>query len=312
VFLGIDGGQSSTMALIAREDGRVIGAGRSGPCNHISTDEAAAKFSRVVADCVDQACRSASLDPADVSFTSVCCGMSGGPGDKETLIRNLLRTEYLSVVTDGEIALTGALSGKPGIIVIAGTGSICYGRNAAGKLVRAGGWGYIFGDEGSAFDIVRQALRAALRFEEGWGPATELHATLLEACREGTANAVLHQFYSEVWPRSRVAQLAGLVDSAAERGDAVARAILEQAGQSLSTLAACVREQLFESEDDVRISFAGGVFRSRFVRQRFQSLIELSGLECVAPDHNPAGGALLEAFQLAGLKVTLSGIPEMK
>ena len=247
-----------------------------------------------------------------MSFTSVCCGMSGGPADKEGLLGELLSTENLRVVTDGEIALTGALSGIPGIIVIAGTGSICYGRNGAGKLVRAGGWGYIFGDEGSAVDIVRQALRAALRFEEGWGPSTALHEMLLEASGERTANAVMHQFYSDAWPRSRVAQLAVLVDGAAERGDAVARAILEQAGQTLSMLVACVREQLFTFEDDVRVSYIGGVFRSRHLLERFQALVQLSGCTCVAPDFNPAGGALLEAFQLAGLDVTLSGIPEMK
>lgn len=307
LFLGVNGGQSSTVALIARDDGLVVGSGKSGPCNHVSANEAAARFTRVMSDCVNQACVSAAVDPLAVNFSAVCCGMSGGPEDKAQLIRNLLQTEHLRVVTDGEIALTGALSGKPGIIVISGTGSICFGRNTAGQLARAGGWGYIFGDEGSAFDIARRATRAALRFEEGWGPKTALHQILLDATNAPNANAMLHQFYSEAWPRARVAEMAALVNAAATGGDTVARAILDQAATSLATLAACVRRNVFDSNAAVRVSYVGGVFQSGFLLDRFQQLVNLSGCTCSPPDFSPAAGALIEAFQLCGLDVTPAG-----
>jgi N-acetylglucosamine kinase-like BadF-type ATPase len=312
LFLGVDGGQSSTIALIAREDGTVVGSGRSGPCNHVSANEAAAKFTRVMSDCVTQACAPASIDPATVSFAGVCCGMSGGAEDKDGLIRSILRTDHLRVVTDGEIALTGAFAGMPGIIVIAGTGSLSLGRNASRKLARAGGWGYIFGDEGSAFDIARQATRAALRFEEGWGPKTDLHPMLLEASGEPTANAMLHRFYSEAWPRSRVAQFAMLVDAATMQGDAIARAIMDQAAQSLCMLAACVREQIFPVGEDVKVSYAGGAFRSGFLLERFRRFVELSGCTCVDPVLDPASGALLDAFRLCGIDLANLKVPHVK
>lgn len=305
LFLGVDGGQSSTIALIAREDGEVVGSGESGPCNHVTANEAVAKFSRVIAECVNRACASASIDSKTVTFDAVCCGMSGGAEDKEALLRGLLRTDHMSVISDGEIALTGAMGGEPGIIVIAGTGSICFGRNGSRELARAGGWGYIFGDEGSAFDIARQATRAALRYEEGWGSSTALHHMLLQATGEPSANAMLHRFYSETWPRSRVAGLAVVVDAAATSGDAVAQALMSQAAQSLSMLAACVREQIFTQTETIRISYAGGAFRSRRLRESFRRFVDLSGYVCIDPIFDPAGGALLEAFRLCGLDAKL-------
>src|SRR5437764_3315818 len=99
-----------------------------------------------------------------------------------------IRTRRLIVTNDAVSALAGATASGQGIITIAGTGSIAFGRNASGRTARAGGWGYIFGDEGSGFDIVRQALRAALRMEEGWGPSTRLREVLIEATGSRDAN----------------------------------------------------------------------------------------------------------------------------
>jgi N-acetylglucosamine kinase-like BadF-type ATPase len=93
----------------------------------------------------------------------------------------VLPAAHLEVTNDAVIALAGASAGGPGIITISGTGSIALGRNAEGRGARAGGWGYVFGDEGSGFDVARQAVRAALRMEEGWGPATCLRGVLMEA-----------------------------------------------------------------------------------------------------------------------------------
>src|ERR1700735_156549 len=105
LFLGVDGGQSRTTALIGDEEGRVLGAGAGGPCNHAGAEEGRQKLAR------------------------------GGGGS-----------------VGGGPALAGATAGKPGIVMIAGTGSIAFGRNAGGRTARAGGWGFIFGDEGGAFD----------------------------------------------------------------------------------------------------------------------------------------------------------------
>jgi N-acetylglucosamine kinase len=313
LFIGIDGGQSSTTVLIADSSGRVLGSGRNGPCNHVSSAEAAGKFSRVIGACVAEACESAQLDPQSVHFVAAHCGMSGGVEDKAELLRGIVRAQHYSFSTDGEIALTGALGGAKGIVVIAGTGSIAFGRNDTGKLVRAGGWGYIFGDEGSAFDIVRQAVRAALRSEQGWGTPTGLTRALLDAAGAQTVNQILHLFYTPDWPRARVASLAPLVDQLASSGDAVARGILEHGAQQLAALAASVRAQLFTDNENVPVAYVGGVFRSGLLLERFRLIVELTeGCRATAPLLDPAAGALIEAFRAAGRQVMLSNVPPLK
>lgn len=224
--------------------------------------------------------------------------MSGGPDDKQSILAALLRTDRLIVTHDAAIALSGATATGQGIVSIAGTGSIAFARNAAGQTARAGGWGYVFGDDGGAFDIVRQCLRAALKMEEGWGPATALRQMLLEATGQPTANQVLHLFYTPDWPRSRVASLASAVNGVADEGDAVALRVLDNAAQELALLTASVRAQLWQPVDAVDVAFIGGVFMSPRLLERYRTLVELeAGNRCAAPLHGPAEGALLEAIR---------------
>jgi N-acetylglucosamine kinase-like BadF-type ATPase len=165
----------------------------------------------------------------------------------------------------------------------------------------------VFGDEGGAFDIVRQAVRASLRMEEGWGPATSLRETLLEATGSRTANEMLHRFYTTEWPRSRVATLARLVDGAAVEADGVASGILGGAAQELAMLAGAVRGQLWKAGEAVELAYIGGVFESRVLLERFRMLVELDeATRCGPPRRGPAEGALLEAYRAAGL---VCGLP---
>lgn len=302
-FLGVDGGQSSTTAVIGDAEGRIVGWATGGPCNHVGAHEGRAKFLRVVGECIAQAAARAGIENAPPSFEAACLGMSGGPEDKSALLAELIQTEHLQVTHDARIALAGALNGEPGAIVIAGTGSIAYGENAQGETSRVGGWGYIFGDEGGAFDIVRQALRAALREHEGWGPRTPLTPALMEATGTSTANEALHLFYTEAWPRSRVAALAPLVDAAAEAADPTAREILTSAAQHLAMLIASVRRQLWKDDEPCRVSWIGGVLQSGIVLERLRMILAIDGgLTAAAPEHSPAVGALLLAWRARGLK----------
>jgi N-acetylglucosamine kinase-like BadF-type ATPase len=313
LFLGIDGGQSSTTALIGDEAGRVLGAGTGGPCNHAGKAEGADRLKRALTEAVGSACARVGIDFASVRFEAACIGMSGGPDDKAEIIGEVLRTGTLVNTDDAVIALAGATAGQQGIITIAGTGSIAFGRNATGQRARAGGWGYVFGDEGGGFDIARQALRAALRCEEGWGPPTALLSALLEATDSKSANEALHRFYTDAWPRARVATLAPLVDRAALAGDTVARDIILAAAQQLAILAASVRRQLWQPGEAVVVVQIGGAFRSELLRERFRMLVEMEdGNRCTAPVYGPAAGALLEAYRAVGLQLTLTGVPELK
>jgi N-acetylglucosamine kinase-like BadF-type ATPase len=312
-FLGVDGGQSSTCALIGDASGRVLGLGRGGPSNHVGASEGRGKFTGAIKGCLSAACAEAGLDAATIRFASACLGFSGGPADKESILKEILRSERTVVTHDALIALAGATAGEPGLIVIAGTGSIAFGRNASEETARAGGWGYVFGDEGGGFHIARQALRAALRFEEGWGRPTAMRQILLDTTGARDVNELLHRFYTPEFPRPRIAGFAKLVDDAAENGDLTAREILDDAAQQLATIAAAVRSQLFDEGEPARVAYIGGVFQSRTVLERFRTMAGKEPGNSVAPPlHGPAAGALLEAYRAAGVQCMLSNVPQEK
>lgn len=311
-FLGVDGGQSSTTALLADESGRVLGMGSGGPCNHVkSAAEGREKFCRVIGGAIAAAATAANLHAEELSFTSACLGFSGGPADKVDLLREMLATKHLTVTTDAHIALAGAHGGGRGIITIAGTGHISLGRGPDGRISRAGGWGYLFGDEGGGFWIACQAVRAAMRQHEGWGPATALHDRMLAATGFADANTMMHAFYTADWPRPRVAALSRLVDEAAAEGDAEATAILTEGARQLLAISTAVRRTAFGKNAPADLAPIGSVWQSQILRERFVALwlADQAGNRFTPPRYGPAAGALLEAFREAGTVVTLSNVP---
>lgn len=310
LYLGIDGGQSSTVALIANEHGQIIGRGRGGPCNHVGSAAGRAKFLSAVGDCLAQAYHAAGIDSQPVKFSAACLGFSGGGEDKLAYVHELIKSDKYKVTHDAEIALTGATAGEPGIIVIAGTGSIAFGRNGEGRMARAGGWGYIFGDEGGGFDIARRALRAALQYEEGWGRETTLHDLLIKGSNAATANQLMHSFYADL-RREEIATLAQTVHEAATDGDGVAQKILGDAAAQLAWYVQGVYHNLFRAGETVPVAYIGGVFRSIFIRDQFaQSIQSQIGCSSGPPLLSPAAGALLEALRLDGNISVLSDVPE--
>jgi N-acetylglucosamine kinase-like BadF-type ATPase len=244
-------------------------------------------------------------------FESAFLGLSGGPEDKAAIIAEVIRAHRMEATHDAVTALMGATEGRPGIIVISGTGSICFGMNDRGQTARAGGWGYVFGDAGSAFDGARQALRAALAMEEGWGPATVLRDRILKFSAAKDINEALHLWYTDAFPRSRVATFSQQVDQAAGEGDRVARHILSSAAGELAALVERVRRRIFRPREEVLVSYIGGAFRSRILLERFRKLVRAQGTNRVlAPALGPAAGALLAAYRATGRHdVRLKNLP---
>jgi N-acetylglucosamine kinase-like BadF-type ATPase len=307
-FLGVDGGQSSTTAIIGDESGLVLGVGRAGPSNHVGAEEGPGKLVLAVRGSVRSACEQAGLDVDGIRFTSACLGFSGGPADKEALLRQILPVDRMQVTDDALIALAGATAGEPGVVVISGTGSIAFGRNQEGRTARAGGWGYLFGDEGGAFWIACQAIRAARRWEEGWGLPTSLRARLLDATGARNINDLLHRCYTPEFPRPRVASLSILVNHAAEAGDPAAFEILDTAARELALLVIAVAGQLFADGKPAIVTYSGGVFGSRILLGRFRNwMASEEGVRVMPPVYGPAVGALLEAYRAVGLEHALSG-----
>ncbi|MBV8810722.1 MAG: hypothetical protein JO033_18800 [Acidobacteriaceae bacterium] len=309
LYLGIDGGQSSTTALVAGETGRVLGIGRGGPCNHVAGPEGRTKFFGAISACLSEALSQAGLQQDGATFAAACLGFSGGAADKETYSRQLIRSAKYRITHDAEIALLGATASEPGIIVIAGTGSMAFGMNQQGRTARAGGWGYLFGDEGGGLYLTRQALRAALQLEEGWGLETGLLKALLNRTGAASANDLMHTLYG--LPRNQIAGLAPLVSEAAELGDSVAIQILKDAASQLARYVEGVYRNLFSSNEVVPVAFVGGVFRSSILLQEFRACIQRSiGCPVGPPKLSPAAGAVLEALRMDGNNSALSAVPE--
>ncbi|MBA2354824.1 MAG: ATPase, partial [Acidobacteria bacterium] len=162
-YLGIDGGQTRTRAVVADATGQVVGRGVGGPSNHVEAPGGRDRLRAGVSDSVAAALQQAGLPVlAEIAFASVYCGMTGEADYKHEVIAPLLRTSALLVEHDAPAALAGATVGEAGIIAIAGTGSVVYGETSSGERARTGGWGYLFGDEGSGFGLARDAVCAAL------------------------------------------------------------------------------------------------------------------------------------------------------
>jgi N-acetylglucosamine kinase-like BadF-type ATPase len=308
--LGVDGGASSTLCAVATIDGAVLGIGRGGPSNHILAPGGRARAREAVATSLAAALRAARL--GDVEFRAAQFGMTGINVNTdrsrafEEVVREVLRARTIGVDNDARIALAGALAGGPGVAVIAGTGSVALGRDARGVDARAGGWGYLFGDDGSAFALGRAAVHAALQAVDGSGPATALTARI-PTVGGMDLEAIPIAYYAGQLDRRRIAGLAPAVTAVAAAGDQVARGIVEHAAASLAALAAAVIRRLCWPDGATAVAPVGGVFDAgAIVLEPFRLALaaQVPGAAVVPPRYEPAAGALLLALQAADVTPT--------
>jgi len=260
--VGVDGGGTKTEAVIMDSDLRVIGEGRSGPSNPLRVGVTSA--AAAVREAIDNACASAKIRRSDVESAQV-----GLAGARKHELRERMREVLLAlgireieVVTDAEIALYGATDGAPGIVVIAGTGSICCGMNARGKKFCAGGWGPLAGDEGAGAWIARQALRAVAYASDGRGPETLLTEFACNYFHVSTADDLTTAIYAPTITNERIAGFGKDVVEAAKRKDPVAAQIILDGGKELGVAAVAVIRNLQMERERFQIAFVGGVFRA--------------------------------------------------
>jgi N-acetylglucosamine kinase-like BadF-type ATPase len=199
------------------------------------------------------------------------------------------------VVTDARIALTGALDGHPGLIVIAGTGSIAFGINEAGEEARAGGWGPTFSDEGSGYVIARQALKAIAASSDGRSQETLLTELIYRELGIKQIGDLPSVIYTDDAKPPRIAELAEVVAAAANQGDGVAQEILESAGIELGRMAIAVIERLGIERQAFRVACVGSVFKSgKYLEEPFRRTILAVAptAEIGDPLHSPEMGAI--------------------
>ncbi|NNM98988.1 MAG: hypothetical protein HKL91_04205 [Candidatus Eremiobacteraeota bacterium] len=304
LFAGIDVGQSATKVALADEEG-VLLARASGPAgDELGLGAASTRLRDAVESTLAAAVKRAGL-PASARFTSLVVGISGF--DRELQGRRpRIHARHLRYTHDAEIALAGAHAGAPGIVAIAGTGSVVRALARGGSEVRIGGHGYLFGDEGSAFGLARDSLRAAVlardeRRASGLLAALERHF----GC---TAAECVRGFYSGTIARAKLAGFAPALLAEAQRGERTARAIVHAHALALAAqIRAAARLARMRSPE---VALLGGLAANATFERALRSALRgaLPGARYRRPIYDAALGALLLAFTQAG--ITLREIAE--
>jgi N-acetylglucosamine kinase-like BadF-type ATPase len=257
--LGIDAGGTKTVCLLADAQSAIVSEGRGPGANlHTAGELAVEKVLHGVME--------AALGDHEITPAAICLGIAGVDREDEArtvdaIMRRIARHSRVLVVNDALIALVAGARDAPGIVLIAGTGSIAYGRNAGGEAARSGGWGHLIGDEGSGYWIGREALSAVMRARDGRGPATQLTAGMLAHFQVEDVSRLPRIVYDREVPRMSVAAVGPIVQHAADEGDAVATRILERAAEELVLAARSVAARLEMRGDAFTFYLAGGAFK---------------------------------------------------
>ena len=305
LYLGIDGGQSHTEAIIADENGNILGRGFGGASNHAEQPGGRERLRNAILNSVSEALKNAELPGInDVVFTSAHCGMTGGADYKEEIIGEILKAEKLVVNHDAATALFGATAGEPGVVVIAGTGSATYGENADGQNARAGGLGFLFSDEGSGFSLATQTIRLAIKEQDGLIEPDNLEKLVTEFFGRERIRFITTDFYNGKISRDEIAKLAQKAHEAAENGN---QTLKEQINYGTSVLAASVKSvaKKLNMTDEFMVAGVGGMFRAPLTQTFFaENLREQSPKAIfIKPRFGPAIGALLLAYKQANREI---------
>ena len=289
---GVDGGGTKTTAICCSPDGKEIARRVFGPFNLNSIGTQA--FESILNELV-------SFLNETGNCKALCMGAAGITNSRvaecATAVLGKTGIPY-KLMGDFEIAHTGALDGKEGIILIAGTGSVCFGKNKAGKSAMAGGWGHLLGDEGSGYGLGRDALAAVARQFDGYGKHTVLADMIEQEFGLDSPEKIVSYVYSN--DKSAVAALSPIVDKAYSMGDAVATQIIRSNAEALVQLVKAVASRL--NFNSCNVALLGGLLENETaLKAEFVELLHSStNLHCVSPLHSTAEGAVLEALRLLG------------
>jgi len=316
-YLGVDGGGSKTEFVLIDESGRVLAMRREGPAYYLETGVEALKA--MLASGIQATLAEGSVEPGDLTYAFL-----GLPayGEDSCLLAILdraaspvLSEERYRCANDMVCGWAGALGGRDGINIVAGTGSIAYGE-FAGRSARAGGWGELFSDEGSAYWVAREGLNLFSRMSDGRAEPGPLHRLIREHFRlRGDLDLCAALYGPPPLTRSAIAGLAPIVAQAARAGDTRSRRLFHSAATELAALVDSVRGKLDAPHDLVLpVSYSGGMFQfGELVLDPLRAALSGSerGYEFIAPRMSPGGGATLYAAKLSGIPLTAAGVEEL-
>jgi N-acetylglucosamine kinase-like BadF-type ATPase len=304
--LGIDGGGTKTHAVIMDAAGQLLGSGHGGASNYDHAGIAGARHA--IATAVAHAQRAAGVgeSPPAAAFL----GMAGVVSDDDrATIRAiavelaLAPAERIGIDHDCRIALAGGLSGRPGIVQIAGTGSACFGMNAAGESWRAGGWGHLLADEGSSYWLGLAALQALVRAHDGRAASSAFTTQVRTHLGLTDMNDIMRRVYVGDMGPGAIAALAPLVVAAAQHGEPLAAQLLERGADELVECIVAVARRLGLDRGPCELALVGGLFTagtalSGPLQRRLADA--LPACRVLAAELPPAVGACLLALQSLG------------
>lgn len=299
--IGIDGGASRTRAALIDRDLEVLARGLGGPADHYSPQGGKERLRVSLGEATAPVLAKLAEEPA-FCVRAVSLGLTGVsiPGKRDAAVEilgDIFPRVPVTVISDTVTALAGAHAGRDGVVVISGTGSVAYGRQGNAEY-RAGGFGYLLGDEGSGFRISLSAISAALRSSDGTGPPTTLTGAITAFFDVDSIRRLPGKIYAEAIPVDYIASFCPLVVAEASRGDPEAKRVLNEAGRDLGRLAVATLAALGGGAR--LVSYAGGVFRSgEALLSPFRDYIagQAPHAEVVPPAHSPVIGAGIIAWK---------------
>lgn len=308
-FAGVDGGQSGSDLILANDAGTKSVRVRGPACDLVGE----APGSRRRADAIDALLEAAWREAGLVGLPrlrALVAGLSGYDGYEVEAAPPQSAIELLRFVHDSEIAHAGALGGEPGIVVIAGTGSVALATDAAGRSLRVGGWGYMFGDEGGAFRLARDAIARAMRARDRGNFATRADHALVKLVREHfgvrSLREIQHGFASGALSRGAIAEFAMTLVRTDRAECEAAGELVDDAAGRLAQLVT-VADARLAPERPRRVSYAGGLFAEPAIRERFALALAGEAYDVRAPQRSPVEGALLLAYRETAARSRVRG-----
>ncbi len=299
IYLAVDAGGTKTAMLLANETGQILARSQAGPANlgSVTPAEAVANFEQALADLVTQA----SLPELRLIDQAVI-GMAGVDTDLEqaqaqALLKPVLQKFHClkyQVINDAWIALASGTDNPAAVVLIAGTGSNCLGRNSLGAQAKAGGWGHLLSDQGSGYALGLAVLKAAAQSYDGSGPKTNLEDLLMEHLQIFSWPELKAKIYQPVLRKRQIAQLAPLLDQAIAQQDPVAIEIIDQAQLDLVNLVKTVVEDLALNQQIFDLVIVGGLVKQANFREQLSQLLteQYPQVKIIYPNDSPVFGAL--------------------
>jgi len=314
VFIGIDGGGTHSAGVAVDRNGVVRATARAGSLNFLSSGTPVARrnLKRLIATLLKRSGKSYSIERTTIGCSALFTGAT--PAEKRLLCRGILPLHRTQVVSDSQTAYFGATLGSPGMVVIAGTGSIMLACNERGRFVSVGGWGHWLGDEGSAWWIAVESIKAAIAAEEGRGPKTRLGPAIQRRFQVSRLHELVPRIHQPEFSKDRLAALAGDLAATALAGDRAFAAVCRRAGHELAAQAvAAVRSAGLKSRP-IPVFLLGSVVtrnatvRNSLIRQlrtRLKVRIDQPKLDAV---HGAAAMSLMDA----GIPLTPALVARLK